>query len=400
MDGERVADAARRGAERELRQAAVIRPLGLALLVVFLASVAQAHPRPSLQGRGLVVSVALVGFTAATLWILLASRSVDSRRGIAQSVAVLGVAGACLVAVAWVQRNAPAELALALIVYAAGARLPLRIGAAVAVSVTLAVDLTILADAHAATNVIATTLLATLLFLVAVLVRQSRAEQHRAELLSAQLADSLELREHAARVEERGRIARDLHDVLAHSLSGLAIQLEGARVLARRQPANTELTAALERAATLTRAGTDEARQAVAALRGDAVPGAERIRQLVADFSSVTGIPAELTIEGSPTVLPAEAAGALYRACQEALTNVARHSGSQRARLRLSYRADTATLTVTDHRDGLEQCRALLPDVGSGYGLNAMRERITLLGGTLTAGPTGDGWKVEITIPR
>jgi signal transduction histidine kinase len=301
---------------------------------------------------------------------------------------------------AWVQRNAPAELALALIVYAAGARLPLRIGVAVASSVTLAVDVTILSDAHVATNVIATTLLATLLFLVAVLVRRSRADQNRAELLSAQLADSLELREHAARVEARGRIARDLHDVLAHSLSGLAIQLEGARVLARRQQANTELMAALERAATLTRAGTDEARQAVAALRGDAVPGTDRLRQLLADFSTDTGIPAELTIEGSPTVLPAEAAGALYRACQEALTNVARHSGSQRARLRLSYQADTATLTVTDHRDGLEQRRALLPDVGSGYGLNAMRERITLLGGTLTAGPTGDGWKVEITIPR
>ncbi len=165
-------------------------------------------------------------------------------------------------------------------------------------------------------------------------------------------------------------------------------------------PTFCQSLAALERAATLARTGTDEARQAVAALRGDDVPGTDRLPQLVTDFSTDTGILAELTIDGAPTELPAEAAGALYRACQEALTNIARHSGSQRARLVLSYQADTATLIVTDHRDGVEPRRPLLPDVGSGYGLTAMRERITLLGGTLTAGPTDDGWKVEIKLPR
>ena len=169
------------------------------------------------------------------------------------------MAGACLGVAAWVQHDAPAELALALIVFTAGARLPLRLGVAVAAIMTLAVDATITSDAHPATNVTATTLLAALLFLVAALVRRSRADQNRAEFLAAELADSLALREHAARVEERGRIARDLHDVLAHSLSGLAIQLEGARLLARRDQASAELSAALERAATLARSGTDEA---------------------------------------------------------------------------------------------------------------------------------------------
>ena len=299
-----------------------------------------------------------------------------------------------------VQHDAPAELALALIVFAAGARLPLRLGVAVAATVTVAVDATIISDAHPAANVTATTLLAALLFLVAVLVRRSRADQSRAEVLAAQLADSLELREHAARMEERGRIARDLHDVLAHSLSGLAIQLEGARLLARRDEAGAELSAALERAATLARSGTHEAKQAVAALRGDQVAGADRIGQLVSDFTTDTGIPAELIIDGSPPALPAESAGALYRACQEALTNIARHSGSHRAQLHLTYQPDSATLTVSDHRDDAEERAPLLPDAGSGYGLSAMRERITLLGGTLTAGPTRDGWKVEVKLPR
>ena len=71
-----------------------------------------------------------------------------------------------------------------------------------------------------------------------------------------------------------------------------------------------------------------------------------------------------------------------------------------RAQLHLTYQPDSATLTVSDHRDDAEERAPLLPDTGSGYGLSAMRERITLLGGTLTAGPTGDGWRVEVKLPR
>ena len=107
MDRDRVADARRQAVEREQRQAAAIRPLGLALLVVFLASAAQAHPRPSLHGEGLIVSVALAGFALAALRVMLVSRAVDSEWGVAEFASILGVAGACLGVVAWSSTTHP-----------------------------------------------------------------------------------------------------------------------------------------------------------------------------------------------------------------------------------------------------------------------------------------------------
>ncbi len=207
------------------------------------------------------------------------------------------------------------------------------------------------------------------------------------------------MRERAARIEERGRIAGDLHDVLAHSLSALSIQLQAARLLARRVD-DADLTAALDRAGVLARSGADNARRAVAALRGDVMLDAKGLGQLVADFSSDSGIATELTIRGEPADLSAEAGTALYRACQEALTNVARYSGASRAQVYLIVGSTAAALSVADHRDPDGAPTPRLPDAGSGYGLAAMRERIARLGGTLTAGPTPDGWRVEVDIPR
>ncbi len=400
MDTERVREVRLRAAERERRQIVSIRPVGLALLAVYLIAAARSSPHPAVHGRGLGGAAALAGFTAASLWLMLTRRPVDSPRGVIETAGVLGVAGACLTAAAALQPSAPAVLGLTILVYAAGARLPIRPGAAAAGAVTLAVDAAVVSAGRSVVYVTANALLAALLFLVAVLVRRSRAAQDRAELLAARLADSLELREVAARLEERGRIARDLHDVLAHSLSGLSIQLEGARLMARREAASDELNAALERAVGLARAGTDEARRAVAALRGSDVPGAERLGELVAGFTTDTGIAADLEVSGEPSALPAEASSTLYRACQEALTNIARHSGSDRAELRLAYGTGSVTLTVADHRDAASTRRPLLPDAGSGYGLRAMSERIARAGGTLTAGPTADGWQIEVILPR
>jgi signal transduction histidine kinase len=400
MESASVAEVQRRASERHERQAAAIRPIGLALLVVFLVPAVQASPGPSVTGRGMVVAVALAGFAAAVLSLLVARRPGNTRGGVVQTVGVLGVAGACLVLAASLQHDPPTQLGLALLVYTAGARLALLVGMAVAASLTAAVDAATLSNDQPLSYAVATTLLAGLLFLVAVLVTRSQADQDRAELMTAQLAESMEMREHAARLEERARIARDLHDALAHSLSGLTIQLEGARLLARKGGSGAELTATLERAATLARSGTDDARRAVAALRGDDVPGPDSLGRLVTDFSIDTGIPAKLSVDGEPSQLLPESASALYRACQEALTNIARHSGSLRVDVRLAYRFGEATLTVTDHRDGGEPRPPLLPDVGSGYGLNAMRQRVALLGGTLSAGPTGDGWMVDVRLPR
>ena len=197
----------------------------------------------------------------------------------------------------------------------------------------------------------------------------------------------------AAALAERGRLARDMHDVLAHSLSALALQLEGARLLAEDRDADPEVVAAIERAHHLSAAGLEEARAAIGALRGDEMPGPERLRALAAGF----GDRCALTVTGEPRPLASEARLAVYRTAQEALTNVARHSAAERVELELAYEPDGTRLVVEDTGEG-----PTVPAVaraGGGYGLTGMRERAELLGGRLQAGPTGHGFRVELWLP-
>ena len=111
-----------------------------------------------------------------------------------------------------------------------------------------------------------------LLGIVAQFLKQSRESQDQTEMLLAQLEDARDEQARAAAIAERGRIAGELHDVLAHSLSGAAIQLQGARKLADREHASPPLSDAIDRASELVKAGLANARQAVGALRGDPLP--------------------------------------------------------------------------------------------------------------------------------
>ena len=167
--------------------------------------------------------------------------------------------------------------------------------------------------------------------------------------------------------------------------SALALQLEGSRLLARDRGADPEVIDGLERAHHLAVSGLTEARQAISALRGDDLPALE---DLAGMFPGAT-----LTVTGTPREPSSEAQLALYRTAQEALTNVRRHSASDRVELRLDYEDDGTTLTVQDHG-------AAAPVMnGRGYGLTGMRERAELLGGRLNAGPTDDGFRVELWLP-
>ena len=200
-----------------------------------------------------------------------------------------------------------------------------------------------------------------------------------------ELRESRAAHAESAALAERGRVARELHDVLAHSLSALALQLEGTRLLASRGGADPEVIDGLERAHHLAVGGLGEAREAISALRGDDLPALE---DLAGAFPGAT-----LTVTGTPREPSSEARLALYRTAQEALTNVRRHSASDRVELRLAYGHDGTTLTVQDHGSSAP----LLG--GSGYGLTGMRERAELLGGRLNAGPTDDGFRVELWLP-
>jgi signal transduction histidine kinase len=238
-------------------------------------------------------------------------------------------------------------------------------------------------------------------------IRRGREGQDRTEMLLAQLQDARDAEAAAAAVAERSRIAGELHDVLAHSLSGLAIQLQGARKLAEREPVSAGLRAAIDRSAELAREGLADARQAVGALRGDRLPTLDQLGALVEDFRRDTGVDAALRIDGTPRPLPAEAGLALFRGAQEALTNIARYAAGAAVTITVRYQTDRTLLTVEDHARQLvtgaspaaQPRPPVLTGAGGGQGLAAMRERAQRAGGAARAGPAADGWLVELEVP-
>jgi signal transduction histidine kinase len=229
-------------------------------------------------------------------------------------------------------------------------------------------------------------------------MRRSGENEDRSEVLLAQLQDAREAEAQAAALAERGRIAGELHDVLAHSLSGLAIQIEGARLLADREQASPRLRQTIGRSAELVKEGLSEARQAVGALRGDKLPGVADLADMVERFGRDAGISATFSVEGDARPLPRDAETALYRGAQEALTNVARYAPTAQTTVILGYAAEQVTLTVADR--AAVTGTSPLAGMGGGNGLAAMAERVHRAGGTVQAGPTKDGWQVEIRVPR
>ncbi|HYZ02774.1 MAG TPA: sensor histidine kinase [Candidatus Binatia bacterium] len=204
------------------------------------------------------------------------------------------------------------------------------------------------------------------------------------------------IRVERAAEHERERVAREIHDVLAHTLSALAVQLEATRVLAERRPGDPGVAEAIGRSHRLAREGLDEARRAVGALRGEAAPGPDELPALVRGFQDESAIPCHLVVEGSPTPLQPDVRLALYRTAQEALTNVRKHAHPAEVTVRLVYRGGHAELTVEDHGGGAFPPAP--PDPG-GHGLTGIRERAALLGGTLEAGPVPGGFRVRLEVP-
>jgi signal transduction histidine kinase len=227
-------------------------------------------------------------------------------------------------------------------------------------------------------------------------VVNEQAEQLVVELEESRLAEA-----RAAGLAERQRLAREMHDVLAHSLSGLMLQLEGARMLAAQDPGDPRLVGAVERAHHLGRAGLEEARRAISMLRDDDLPGPERMTALLEQFERDYGVPCQLTISGAVRPLGSEGRLAIYRVAQEALTNVAKHSRPDRVELHLAYGLGRVCLAVEDFATTPCENGNLVAqrDAGGGYGLTGMRERAELLGGHLKAQATPTGFRVELEVP-
>ena len=249
----RVAEARSRARERGDRQRQALRPLGVVFLAVVVTASAQAHPAPGLHGAGLAVAVVLAVYAAAVATAV----SVGwARRGLAAQAAVIALIGGCGVALAVLQPHGPVEIAASLGVWIAAVRLPAVPAAVAAGAITAALAVAVgLTEQPAAQSAITAVLLCLLLAVTGQFIRRGRQSQDRTELLLAQLQDAREAEAAAAALAERSRIAGELHDVLAHSLSGLAIQLQGARKLAGREAVSEALRAAIERSAELTKAG-------------------------------------------------------------------------------------------------------------------------------------------------
>lgn len=222
--------------------------------------------------------------------------------------------------------------------------------------------------------------------------RLARIEQTELALARAQTATEEHTR--AAALAERARIARELHDVLAHSLAGLSLNLQGARLMLVRDGASPDAVAQIERAQKLASEGLAEARKAVAALREDAVPVERTIADLLTAYRLDSGARADLTVEGEPRELDPAVGTALVRAVQEALANTRKHAARAEVDVTLDYGSGRIALTVAD-RQGRRP-----PDApAAGYGLRGMSERVALLDGRFESGPGEDGWRIHLTVP-
>jgi len=218
---------------------------------------------------------------------------------------------------------------------------------------------------------------------------QFEAEQRRADLL-----------------DERARIAREIHDVLAHSLGALGIQIQAARsVLTDRGdvPKADEMLAAAQRMAA---EGLTETRRAVHALRTGTLPLDQELATATATHAQRYGVAASLRTEGTPRPVPPEATVALLRIAQEALVNAAKHAAGQPVTVLLDYRAADVRLTVSNdiapfpqNDSGPPAPHASLSTANTGYGLTGMRERLLMLNGTLETADHDGQWVVTAQLP-
>jgi signal transduction histidine kinase len=217
--------------------------------------------------------------------------------------------------------------------------------------------------------------------------------RHDRELVSQLRAAQAGLAERA-RAEERNRIARELHDVIAHTLTVSLLHVTSARLAVEHDPADA--ARALAEAERLGQESLAEVRLAVGMLhrnedpgRTTPLPGAGDLPALVERFRSA-GADVTLAVEGDTGRLAATTGLAVYRILQEALTNAVKHAPGAPTAVHLSVDADVVRLAVDS---------AAEPGTGNGLGLPSMRERAEALGGTCHAGPGGRGWLVEATLP-
>ena len=231
--------------------------------------------------------------------------------------------------------------------------------------------------AHNATDLVFTPLLFAVAYAAGYLLRERTQEA--------------ELKVTLAAAEERARIARELHDIVAHSMSVMVLQVGAVR---HRLPEGDDKRALTDVERT-GRGALHEMRRLLGALRHEDAelapqPGLDALPTLVEGVGRA-GLPVDLTVEGAPVPLPAGLDLSAYRIVQEGLTNALKHAKASRAEVHLSYEPDVLRIEVRDDGHGEGN--------GAGHGLVGVRERVKIYGGEMRAGKTSEGYVLATTLP-
>jgi signal transduction histidine kinase len=382
----------------------VIRFTGFALvgIVALVNPPHRAHQaNQPLDGAIQIACFAVVGL-ALVAWLLADEFPRYRTRGVPVALAVMaaasGVAGVtagggqsliAFAAVATVAAGADTELPTAVVVAAAGI-LPIWIAGLVAgasIGTLLGYPLLIGACLSLGRNRRSYRVQAEQAAALLEQYERVRAEQRRADVL-----------------DERTRIAREIHDVLAHSLGALGIQIQAAKAVLTDHRDIDRAVEALNTAQRMAADGLTETRHAVHALRVDALPLGDELAEVVDTHRQRYQVPVTFESAGAARPLPPDASLALLRTAQEALVNAAKHAPGERIAVRLDYGQSDVRLSVVNHLNGAQAVvrdaiGARGPSSAGGYGLTGMRERLRLLNGTLLAGPRDAEWAVTAELP-
>jgi len=234
-------------------------------------------------------------------------------------------------------------------------------------------------------------------YVVTRLMKEQRSQREALARANAKLARYAAALEQLATSRERNRLARELHDTLAHTLSAVAVQLEATSALWDDDPPTAR--AMLEQSLAATREGLSEARRAIHALRAAPLQDlglALAIRTLAQSVAARAGLALDLHAPERIDDLEPEIEQAMYRIANETLTNVTRHAGARRLTVRLDQTDSQLTLTISDDGCGFD---AASPPHDDQYGLQGMRERAEMIGGTLEIeSQPGEGTTVRLTV--
>jgi signal transduction histidine kinase len=304
------------------------------------------------------------------------------------------VAGATLIYGAAELPDPPLQFAILLAFYTVGAHTPRSVSVRCAVAMVVGgiVTLALARDSDAADVAVSFFAAAT----AWVTGDAARTQRERAVWLEERRVDAAR----QAAADERLRIARDLHDIVAHHVSVMAVQAEAAQEVLAARPDRAER--AMSDVADTARATLGELRRLLGVLRADGdrapQPDLDGVGDLVESVRR-TGLAVEVHTEGEPRPVAGLAGVTAYRVVQEALTNVIKHASAARADVELRFGDEDLVVTVTDDGRGSGGSGGSAGDLG-GHGLAGMRERLAVLGGTLDAGPCpGGGFSVRARLP-